>query len=294
MSAARQSCPCSGILRFPRALQARLPQWRPFLTFFFESAKRDPEGLRYIISNGLYDRPWRSDEYDRRLKEVSEAADDDAFNKALRVFRRRQMMTVAWRELAGRSDMEENFRELSAIAEKTIVSARDWLYRRLCTELGTPKDKDGNPQPMLVMGMGKLGGHELNFSSDVDLIFCFPHNGTAAGPRREITNQAFFIRLGQALIASLQNLTADGMVFRVDMRLRPFGETGYLAVSFAAMEDYYEKHGRSWERYAMVKARVLGPHDKYAAELEEMLRPFIYRVYPMRMLTPGLYREWMR
>lgn len=188
-----------GDLEVPESLTGEIAAVAALSDFFFESAKRDPEGLRYIISNGLYDRPWRSDEYDRRLKEVSEAADDDAFNKALRVFRRRQMMTVAWRELAGRSDMEENFRELSAIAEKTIVSARDWLYRRLCTELGTPKDKDGNQQPMLVMGMGKLGGHELNFSSDVDLIFCFPHNGTAAGPRREITNQAFFIRLGQAL-----------------------------------------------------------------------------------------------
>ena len=268
-----------GDLEVPESLTGEIAAVAALSDFFFESAKFDPEGLRYIIRNGLYDRPVRTDEYDRRLKEVLEASDEESFNKALRVFRRRQMMTVAWRELSGRSDMEENFRELSAIAEKTIVSARDWLYRKLCAELGTPKDKDGNPQPMLVMGMGKLGGHELNFSSDVDLIFCFPHNGTAEGPRREITNQAFFIRLGQALIASLQNLTADGMVFRVDMRLRPFGETGYLAVSFAAMEDYYEKHGRSWERYAMVKARVLGPHDKYATELEEMLRPFIYRVY---------------
>ena len=158
-----------GDLEVPESLTGEIAAVAALSDFFFESAKFDPDGLRYIIRNGLYDRPVRTDEYDRRLKEVLEASDEESFNKALRVFRRRQMMTVAWRELSGRSDMEENFRELSAIAEKTIVSARDWLYRKLCAELGTPKDKDGNPQPMLVMGMGKLGGHELNFSSDVDL-----------------------------------------------------------------------------------------------------------------------------
>ncbi|MGL5073213.1 MAG: bifunctional [glutamate--ammonia ligase]-adenylyl-L-tyrosine phosphorylase/[glutamate--ammonia-ligase] adenylyltransferase, partial [Aeromonas salmonicida] len=146
-------------------------------------------------------------------------------------------------------------------------------------ELGTPMDGDGNPQPLLILGMGKLGGGELNFSSDIDLIFTFPENGYTVGGRRELANQPFFIKLGQRLINALHQPTQDGQVFRVDMRLRPFGDAGPLAISFAAMEDYYQHHGRNWERYAMVKARVLGPQCEHAVELAEMLRPFVFRRY---------------
>jgi glutamate-ammonia-ligase adenylyltransferase len=132
---------------------------------------------------------------------------------------------------------------------------------------------------MLVLGMGKLGGGELNFSSDIDLIFTYPESGETQGARRSLDNQQFFTKLGQKLINLLSQSTADGFVYRVDMRLRPFGESGPLVMTFAALEDYYQEQGREWERYAMVKARILGPTGRYHHELEALLRPFIYRRY---------------
>jgi glutamate-ammonia-ligase adenylyltransferase len=211
--------------------------------------------------------------------ELATVDNEDRFKQLLRRFRRRHMMVIAWRELLGLSAVEESFVHLSALADALIIQALAWLYAKACREQGTPVNADGVPQELVVLGMGKLGGGELNFSSDIDLIFSFPENGETQGGRRALDNQTFFIRLGQQLINALHQTTADGQVFRVDMRLRPFGEAGPLAVSFAAMEDYYQHHGRSWERYAMVKARVLGPKTAAGEELQQLLRPFIYRRY---------------
>ncbi|MBP8219818.1 MAG: bifunctional [glutamate--ammonia ligase]-adenylyl-L-tyrosine phosphorylase/[glutamate--ammonia-ligase] adenylyltransferase, partial [Aeromonas sp.] len=211
--------------------------------------------------------------------ELATVDNEDRFKQLLRRFRRRHMMVIAWRELLGLSAVEESFVHLSALADALITQALAWLYAKACREQGTPVNADGVPQELVVLGMGKLGGGELNFSSDIDLIFSFPENGETQGGRRALDNQTFFIRLGQQLINALHQTTADGQVFRVDMRLRPFGDAGPLAVSFAAMEDYYQHHGRSWERYAMVKARVLGPKTAAGEELQQLLRPFIYRRY---------------
>jgi len=126
--------------------------------------------------------------------------------------------------------------------------------------------------------MGKLGGKELNFSSDIDLIFTYPESGETIDCRRSIDNQQFFTRLAQKLIASLHQVTCDGFVYRVDMRLRPFGDSGPLVLTFNAMEDYYQEQGRDWERYAMLKARVIG-QSQYHQQLSSMLRPFVYRRY---------------
>lgn len=160
-----------------------------------------------------------------------------------------------------------------------MICARDWLYKEMCAQYGTPMDKAGNPQPLLILGMGKLGGRELNFSSDIDLIFTFPEHGETLGGRRSLDNQQFFIRMGQRLVNLLDQITVDGFVFRVDMRLRPYGESGPLVVSFSALEDYYQEQGRDWERYAMVKARALGPWNHFSDELHSLLRPFVYRRY---------------
>jgi glutamate-ammonia-ligase adenylyltransferase len=132
---------------------------------------------------------------------------------------------------------------------------------------------------MVVLGMGKLGGRELNVSSDIDLIFAFPSKGETEGGRRALDNQQFFIRLGQRLIQALDQITADGFVFRVDMRLRPYGQSGALALSFAALETYYQDQGRDWERYAMVKARVVAGDRRAGEVLMASLKPFVYRKY---------------
>ena len=132
---------------------------------------------------------------------------------------------------------------------------------------------------MVVLGMGKLGGWELNVSSDIDLIFAYPEQGETNGSQCSLSNEEFFVRLSQRLIKSLDAKTDDGFVFRVDMRLRPYGQSGNLILSFAAMEEYYQTQGRDWERYAMIKARVVGGEAEDGAELMKLLRPFTFRKY---------------
>ncbi|MFD1009358.1 bifunctional [glutamate--ammonia ligase]-adenylyl-L-tyrosine phosphorylase/[glutamate--ammonia-ligase] adenylyltransferase [Oceanisphaera ostreae] len=212
-------------------------------------------------------------------QQLADITDEAALLRILRHFRRRELLVIAWREMLLGAEVEESFVHISALADALILAAYRWLYQHQCNELGTPTDTEGNAVPMLIIGMGKLGGRELNFSSDIDLIFTFPHNGVTQGGRRELANQQFFIRLGQKLVNALHQTTIDGQVYRVDMRLRPFGESGPLAVSFTGMEDYYQHHGRTWERYAMVKARVINGEGEYSDQLRAMLRPFVFRRY---------------
>ncbi|MCE9686990.1 bifunctional [glutamate--ammonia ligase]-adenylyl-L-tyrosine phosphorylase/[glutamate--ammonia-ligase] adenylyltransferase [Shewanella sp. AS16] len=204
---------------------------------------------------------------------------EDEAKAALRRYRNYQMVRLAWRDFMGYAELEHSLLDLSALAEALVIAARDWLYLDMCRQYGTPMDAEGRPQPLLILGMGKLGGRELNFSSDIDLIFTFPEHGDTQGGRRSQPNQQFFIRMGQRLVNLLDQVTVDGFVFRVDMRLRPYGESGPLVVSFSGLEDYYQEQGRDWERYAMVKARALGPWTCYSDELHDLLRPFIYRRY---------------
>lgn len=218
--------------------------------------------------------------FDLELHEVLSSATTEEMAKAsLRRFRNYQMVRLAWRDFLDYASLEESLLDLSALAEALVICARDWLYKEMCAQYGTPMDKEGNAQPLLILGMGKLGGRELNFSSDIDLIFTFPEHGETVGGRRSIDNQQFFIRMGQRLVNLLDQVTVDGFVFRVDMRLRPYGESGPLVVSFSGLEDYYQEQGRDWERYAMVKARALGPWNHFSDELHSLLRPFVYRRY---------------
>ncbi|WP_316391956.1 bifunctional [glutamate--ammonia ligase]-adenylyl-L-tyrosine phosphorylase/[glutamate--ammonia-ligase] adenylyltransferase [Citrobacter farmeri] len=206
--------------------------------------------------------------------------DEATLMHELRLFRRRVMVRIAWAQALSLVEDTDILQQLSHLAETLIVSARDWLYDACCREWGTPCSQEGIPQPLLILGMGKLGGGELNFSSDIDLIFAWPEHGSTQGGRRELDNAQFFTRMGQRLIKVLDQPTQDGFVYRVDMRLRPFGDSGPLVLSFAALEDYYQEQGRDWERYAMVKARIMGDTDgRYVEELRAMLRPFVFRRY---------------
>lgn len=241
---------------------ARFPHW---LT---EMASHPPDGM-----NHQYYQHW--------LNEALQEVDDETqFMRVLRQFRRKMLVNINWSQITHSSTTEQTLIQLSHLAEIIILTARDWLYQLSCREWGTPCDMQGNPQPLIILGMGKLGGYELNFSSDIDLIFTYPHHGVTVGGRRELDNAIFFTRLGQRLIKALDHITQDGFVYRVDMRLRPLGEGGPLVISFSSMEDYYQEQGRDWERYAMVKAKVLGDQKApYTQELYQMLKPFIYRRY---------------
>ncbi|AKJ43167.1 bifunctional [glutamate--ammonia ligase]-adenylyl-L-tyrosine phosphorylase/[glutamate--ammonia-ligase] adenylyltransferase [Pragia fontium] len=211
---------------------------------------------------------------------LAEVIDEAELLRVLRLFRRRMMMRISWAQSLKLCDTQQTLSQLSILAETLIIAARDWLYRLCCQEWGTPINAEGVAQPLFILGMGKLGGGELNFSSDIDLIFAYPENGETQGGRRQLDNAQFFTRLGQRLIKALDQITPEGFVYRVDMRLRPFGDSGPLVFSFNALEDYYQEQGRDWERYAMVKARIMGDgHDGYSEELKRMLRPFVFRRY---------------
>ncbi|MCG1034407.1 bifunctional [glutamate--ammonia ligase]-adenylyl-L-tyrosine phosphorylase/[glutamate--ammonia-ligase] adenylyltransferase [Bacillus amyloliquefaciens] len=270
--------------RLPEALSAsslseQARQVLAFSDFVQESVTAHPDWL-----TGLEAAPPQADEwqhYAQWLRDaLADVGDEAALMRELRHFRRRVMVRIAWAQALMLVSEESTLQQLSHLAETLIVAARDWLYDACCREWGTPCSEDGTPQPLLILGMGKLGGGELNFSSDIDLIFAWPEKGATRGGRRELDNAQFFTRLGQRLIKALDQPTQDGFVYRVDMRLRPFGDSGPLVLSFAALEDYYQEQGRDWERYAMVKARIMGDNDgAYASELRAMLRPFVFRRY---------------
>ncbi len=222
------------------------------------------------------------DNYSQRLAIIlNDVIDEDGLYRNLRYFRYQEMAKLSFCQSLNLATVEQIFIQLSELAEALIIGARDWLYQKACEEMGTPLDDNGYPQQLYILGMGKLGGKELNFSSDIDLIFTYPQAGETSGGRRAVDNQKFFTRLGQRLINALDQFTAEGFVYRTDMRLRPFGDNGALALSFSALEQYYQDQGRDWERYAMIKARVLGlkENDPQALILQKLLRPFVYRRY---------------
>lgn len=216
----------------------------------------------------------------RRLAaQTAELSNEQDLMQVLRAFRRREYVRIAIRDLAGMSDLFITMRELSWLAEACVECALGVLSRLHKKQFGTPKNKKGQEQKLLVIGMGKLGAHELNFSSDIDLIYAYGEEGSTRGGRLKFDNSEYFTRLGQRLMFVLDHNTADGFVFRVDLRLRPFGDSGPLAMSLEMLEDYYQTHGREWERYAMVKARVLAGDRALGSEVMRMLRPFVYRRY---------------
>ncbi|MBE0510869.1 MAG: bifunctional [glutamate--ammonia ligase]-adenylyl-L-tyrosine phosphorylase/[glutamate--ammonia-ligase] adenylyltransferase [Chromatiales bacterium] len=248
--------------------------------FVAQACLRDKPLLTMLLDSGDLWRGYARGEYRQRVDAaLADCANEAQLGERLRKLRKREMVRIAWRDLAGHADMIETTADLSALADACIDAALGHLHGWLVEQWGSPCDADGQPQQLVVIGMGKLGAHELNFSSDVDLIFAYPEDGETQGGRRSTTNQEFFVKLGQGLIRSLDANTAYGFVFRVDMRLRPFGESSVLALSFDAMEDYYQVHGREWERYAMIKARIVAGDRKAGAELMARLKPFMYRKY---------------
>jgi glutamate-ammonia-ligase adenylyltransferase len=247
--------------------------------FVAASAVREPAMLDSLAVSGELDRPRRDGEVDELALGLLDLHEDEpGFMAALRALRRRELVRIAWRDLTGRAALAGTLEELSALADAAIHSAHDFASRALASRFGTPRSAGGAQSGLVVLGMGKLGGRELNFSSDVDLVFLYPEGGETDG-RKSVANEEYFTRLGQALIRLLDAPTAEGFVFRVDMRLRPFGESGPLVASFGAFEDYLQQHGRDWERYAYVKARAITGLDRYAELYQEVIRPFVYRRY---------------
>ncbi len=203
---------------------------------------------------------------------------DETFMARLRRWRRAEFTRIAWRDLAGWATLDETLIELSRTADLAVERAYEFAESSLNASYGTPRSSAGEPQQLIMVAMGKLGGRELNFSSDIDLVLLYPQAGESDGPQR-ISNQEFFTRLTQLLLRLLAHVTEEGFVFRVDLRLRPYGDSGPTVSSSAALEDYLQIQGRDWERYAWVKARPLTNQGAWEDIYRSIVQPFVYRRY---------------
>ncbi|MGM0516552.1 MAG: bifunctional [glutamate--ammonia ligase]-adenylyl-L-tyrosine phosphorylase/[glutamate--ammonia-ligase] adenylyltransferase [Pseudomonadota bacterium] len=250
--------------------------------FIQRSLEAEPDILAWVVEH--LEEDFLGDGLETRFsalsgdRETRFSLEGPAFDRELRRLRRREMILIAWRDLVGIDDTDATLRSLSALADFCVAESRAYHEHHLQRRFGRPRGPEGEPVGLVVIGMGKLGGEELNYSSDIDLIFAYAHEGETDG-RKTISNAEYFIRLGQRLIRSLDEVTGHGFVFRVDMRLRPNGDEGPLAMSFDGLEIYYATRGREWERYAWIKARVIAGDFTAGRELMEMLRPFVFRRY---------------
>jgi glutamate-ammonia-ligase adenylyltransferase len=226
-----------------------------------------PAGLERLRSNGA------------ASADALLLGDDEAGVLAtLRRFRRAEALRLVFRDVNGLDDLAETLSATSVLYEVLLARALAWSERQLAVRYGQARGRDGSIQRLLVIGFGKLGGNELNFSSDIDLVMAYPQPGQSDGAR-PLDNSEYFIRLVRQLVRLLNEPTVDGICARVDLRLRPFGSAGRLALPFAAMEQYYQSEGRDWERYAWIKARPVAGDLAEGRQLQELLRPFVYRKY---------------
>ena len=241
----------------------------PFIKRLFEADKNLAQNSLQHISHPFSRQEMESYLDDRQIK------DEISLNKSLRKLRQQVIANIILRDLNKLCHLDEVLSSVTMLAEITLTHAHQFHFNSLKAIHGSPIGLNSEEQQLSIVGMGKLGGSELNVSSDIDLIFTYPEEGDTEG-NESISNQSFFIKLGKKIISSIHDITEDGFVFRVDMQLRPFGSEGQIACSYQMLEDYYQKYGREWERYAWVKGRVVvGPQ----IELNKIIDPFVYRKY---------------
>lgn len=232
--------------------------------------------LENAIATGKFDRP-------PKISFVLPAnkIDEVAVKQSLRKYRHRQMLHILWREYARSATLAESLTSLSEMADELLVVTRAVAVEMLSERYGQAIDATGRKISLVILAMGKLGGFELNLSSDIDVFFLYPEEGETSGPHK-LSAYEYFTRVARRTISLLADLTEDGFVYRVDTRLRPFGDSGPSVVSFASLESYLLQHGRSWERYAYVKARIVGESlsgDIVTELMHNMIEPFVYRRY---------------
>ncbi len=214
--------------------------------------------------------------------------DVDSFKRSIRVLRNQTLFAILWRDLVSECKLSESISALSDLADCAINAASKFAGIEHRKRFGIIPFGN-NDMPIVVLSMGKLGGHELNFSSDIDIIFLYPSDGESDG-KRSVSAHEYFTRYARQVVKLLEEVTNEGFVYRVDTRLRPFGNSGPPVVSFAALETYLLQHGRDWERYAYIKSRVVvptGKEDPVSASLREIVEPFVYR----RFLDYGVFES---
>ena len=261
----------------PEAQQ--LPRVLACSPFIAELLRREPALLLDLAASGQCQHSLPETEFHAELRRDL-SRDGVELSTVLRRYRARHMLRIVWRDFCRLADTLETVRDTSLLAEAAIIEAVNASQAEMEDRFGIPRGREsGEAQQLIVLAMGKLGARELNVSSDIDLIFAYPEAGQTDSEKRPVSNEEFFTKVGQGVINALDQVTAEGFVFRVDMRLRPYGESGGLVHNFSALEDYYQDQGRDWERYAMIKARPVTGNSQQAEELMAMLQPFIYRRY---------------
>ncbi len=245
--------------------------------FAQEQIQRWPQWLEWLAAQ----LDQSSDPRLELIKKLESCADESEAQAALRHWRNQYQVYLVWSLVTQRFSTQKFTGLVSGLADIAIQETINWLYPRFCESLGTPANCPftGRPQELYIIGMGKLGAQELNLSSDVDLMFAFPTEGETKGSKKSRSHTEFFTKLGRALIKLLDANTMDGIAYRVDMRLRPWGQSGPLACTFTFFERYYRDQGRDWERYAMIKARVLVGSESGKAVLDNIAQEFVYRRY---------------
>lgn len=253
--------------------------------FLCRLAQRDTSSFQSFLDNKTYETELSPALVRARVEQLraefpvenASRADMSVFQRAVRRLRYEVQQSVVWRHLAGRATLEETVAALSTMADELLGVALDWCEAALARVEGVPVNDAGEQQRLVVFALGKLGGAELNLSSDIDLICAYSEPGKTSITGK--TSQQYFVTLTQMLLKALGETTGDGFGFRIDLRLRPYGDSGPIVQSFAAMERYFETSGRDWERYALIKARACAGDTQAGAELLERLRPFVYRRY---------------
>jgi len=250
------------------AFDAQLRQIAVASEFFIDTAVRQPALLQRLAAGDA----------GPPALPVLAAESPDEWPVQLRRYRSAESARLVWRDVFGLDSVEQTLAGSTALAERCLQLALDALSAQFAQRHGRVRAVDGSEQRLVVFGLGKLGGGELNFSSDIDLVYAYPQAGESDGAR-PLDAEAYFARLGQQLAKLLDETTADGFSHRVDLRLRPFGNAGRVALSFAAMDQYFQREGRDWERYAWLKARTVAGDIAAGEAWLQTLRPFVYRRY---------------
>ena len=269
LSRLRASSPQSAALLDEPGLIARLPKVVVASDFALETLRKQPELLATLArDDGAAPLP------PPRLA----AEDSSSWPELLRRYRTGESTRLVWRDVLGLDDIDAILAGSTRLAETCLQTALAALEVEFARRHGIVRAADGTPQRLVVFGLGKLGGGELNFSSDIDLVYAYPQGGESDGTR-PLAAEDYFARLGQQLAKLLDEPTVDGFCHRVDLRLRPFGNAGRVALSFAGMDQYFQREGRDWERYAWLKARAVAGDIDAGEQWLQTLRPFVYRRY---------------
>jgi [glutamine synthetase] adenylyltransferase / [glutamine synthetase]-adenylyl-L-tyrosine phosphorylase len=260
-------------------LQHNLSNILLFSEFIASSFIKRPQIFYDLIKSNDFCKSYSKHTYIARLKKsVSKDMDLTEIKTIFLQIKLYETIRIAWRDLTKKAELEETLEDISNLADAIIDSTMSLIYNEICKSYGVPVDHEGNFQHIIVLGMGKLGAHELNFSSDLDLIFVYPETGYTNG-KNMISNEEFFTKVCRRFLKFFSPVAQEINFYRIDTRLRPYGDGGPLVMSSSAFEEYYQAQGREWERYAMIKARPVAGDIEAGFKLLKVLNSFIYRRY---------------